>query len=263
MRKRLQNFMRPFFAVILTLLGGHAVSAEVISALSPGDVITQQSDSGKWRVLKILKVDTWPDGARTVHCLTYDDSQLKVDLDSLKSLNVRVWHAPIDEKGFLSGWSLVGNKKVSREELRGFLEYLKLTDFPRYVKESGIDVNMLVAEANEHYRRAIALGEAGDSSGAISEYGLAVDLFPLFYEAIDNRAFTYMDIGNYEAALQGFEDSLRVNPDGMTAYFSKGECLLRLGRMSEAEQIFSAGIAKFPEQAEMFRKYLELTRSAD
>jgi tetratricopeptide (TPR) repeat protein len=162
---------------------------------------------------------------------------------------------------FGSGWERIANQPVSKEELVGFVEYLKLTDFPRYVSFTGQDSKQIVRKANEHYKRAYSLGEQGKRVEAIAEYSHAIDLFPLFYEAIDNRAFTYMELGKYKEALADFELSLRVNPNGMAAFFSKGECLLRLGQASAAEAIFSEGVTRFPEQRATFKKYLDLARS--
>jgi len=255
--KRTQMVFRSILTMVLVAFGNPAYSSS--SALKPGDILTQKSDSGKWHVVRILEIDTWPDGTKTAHCLTYEDVKFKPKLENIQSLNVRIWHAPIAEESFRTGWDSIGNSKISPNELTGFFEYLKLTDFPRYIQASGTDAEKLISQANEHYQRANSLAEQGDKSNAINEYGLAISLFPLFYEAIDNRAFTYMELGDYQSALQDFESSLTVNPEGVTAYFSKGECLFKLGRLPEAREVFSSGVTKFPTHSAMFSKYLNLT----
>lgn len=68
-----------------------------------------------------------------------------------------------------------------------------------------------------------------------------------------------MEFGDYATALMGFEDSLRVNPNGNSAFFSRGECLLRLGRLEEAQQVFEEGRERFPEHREMYVRYLAET----
>jgi tetratricopeptide (TPR) repeat protein len=171
---------------------------------------------------------------------------------------VLLGHAPIDAASFREGWELIGNQKVEREELEGFILYLKYTDFSRYLEFTGQDVKKVVSEANQHYRRAYALGDQKKPAEAIEEYGKAIDLFPLFYEALDNRGFTYMELGRWRDALNDFEESLRVEPNGFSAYFSRGECLLRLKEFAAAERQFSEGIAKFPEHAPDLEKYRKL-----
>lgn len=66
-----------------------------------------------------------------------------------------------------------------------------------------------------------------------------------------------MELALFEYALRDFEVSLYLNPDGMSAFFSKGECLLRLGKLTAAEEIFSEGIRRFPLHAASFQQFLQ------
>ncbi len=228
--------------------------------VKPGDLIVQRGNDG-WAVMKILSVDAWPDGTSVAHCLTYLPMPSKPTVESLKKANVRIWHAPINAGSFSTGWELIGNQAPSKDDLVGFIEYLKLTDFPRYISFTGQDSKEIVRKANEHYKRAYALGDQGRRKEAIAEYSEAIDIFPLFYEAIDNRAFTYMELGKFEEALRDFEQSFRVNPAGVTAFFSKGECLMKLGQLKAAESVFQEGLTRFPEQRAMFQKFLDRVRA--
>ncbi|NRR33976.1 tetratricopeptide repeat protein [Oxalobacteraceae bacterium] len=255
-----------FFAFIFSSLGisGANVQAHIHGeqklVVSPGDIIVQQDKRG-WSAIKILAIDPWPDGTSTAQCLTYRSVSTKPTTDSLKQAAVLVWHAPIAAGSFSEGWERIGNLAPTKDELVGFFEYLKLTDFPRYLTTTAQDPKALVHKANEHYRRAIALGDQGNRGEAVAEYTQAIDIFPLFYEAIDNRAFTYMELGKIREALADFEQSLRVNPNGMAAYFSRGECLMKLGDLRDAETIFRDGQSRFPEHRDMFAKFLEQVRT--
>jgi len=251
-----------FFAAVTSAFGNsdadtnnvHIADQRLI--VQVGDIIVQQNSEG-WSAIKILAVDLWPDGSYAAHCLTYQSTRTKPTIESLEKTSVRVWHAPIDAASFNNGWEKIGNHKPSVDELVGFTEYLKLTDFPRYISFTGKDAKEIVRKANEHYKLAYALGEKGKKLESIAEYSQAIEMFPLFYEAIDNRAFTYMELGNYKAAISDFEESLRVNPDGVSAFFSKGECLMKLGQLKAAKQVFAEGIQKFPDQKDIFSKFLE------
>ncbi len=159
------------------------------------------------------------------------------------------------------GWELIGNRQPTEEDLIGFAEYLRLTDFPRYLEVTGKDSKEIVREANAHYLRGNELCEQGRKQEGIAEYDAAVELFPLFFEAIDNRAFTHMELGNFREALNDFEQSLRVNPDGPAAFFSKGECLMRLGELAAAEAIFAEGVERFPEKKALFQDFLKRVRT--
>ncbi|WP_051560202.1 tetratricopeptide repeat protein [Marinobacterium jannaschii] len=233
--------------------GSEERSGEIV--LKKGDIVAQQVEGGDWNVVKVLEVDKWPDGTFTAHCLTYNRTSKKPSLDTVTSLDIYAYHAPIDASSFASGWDLIGNSTPKKSELVGFIEYLKLTDFQRYADTTDQDVKQLIAEANRNYKSAIAAGEKGEHKRAISLYSTAIELFPLFYEAIDNRGFTFMDLGQYDKALNDFQQSLQVNPNGLTAYFSAGECLLKLGKYEDAMKVFAAGVDKFPERAELFKDF--------
>ena len=60
--------------------------------------------------------------------------------------------------------------------------------------------------------------------------------------------------------MRDFELSLQVNPDGVSAFFSKGECLMKLGKLAEAEAIFEQGVTQFPEQRDLSSKFLKQVR---
>ena len=47
----------------------------------------------------------------------------------------------------------------------------------------------------------------------------------------------------------------------MAAFFSKGECLMKLGHLDEAAAIFTEGQERFPEHASQFNEFLKRTRA--
>lgn len=228
-------------------------------AVKPGDLIAMRDAQG-WRAVKILEVDPWPDGSATAHCLSYKPMAAPPTSESLVHADVLIWHAPIDAGSFGEGWTLIGNQPTVEAERIGFLEYLKLTDFSRYLEATGQDAQAIIHEANAHYQRANELCAQGLKLEGIAAYSAAVDLFPPFFEAIDNRAFTHMELGNFRDALGDFEESLRVNPDGVAAFFSKGECLMRLGELEAAEAVFAEGLTRFPEKNTLFSDFLKQAR---
>jgi tetratricopeptide (TPR) repeat protein len=221
-----------------------------------GDVIAQQTETGEWSVTKIIELDLYPNMPATAHCLCYRPVKDKPNLDSLSELKQYI-SAPILASSFNDSYELITNASITSEEFENFTYHLKLTDFDRYLQVTEQDVNELADRAISHYQRAYKLDEEGKQDEAIEEYSIAIDLFPYLFEAIDNRAFIYMERGDYHTALAGFEESLQIEPDGFTAFFSKGECLMRLGRLAEAESIFTEGLTKFPDRQESFRKLLE------
>jgi tetratricopeptide (TPR) repeat protein len=90
---------------------------------------------------------------------------------------------------------------------------------------------------------------------------LAIELYPAYAEALDQRAFAFMELGLHQQALRDLDESLYLNPDGMTALFCKGECLMKLGHLDEAEAIFTEGQQRFPEHAGRYNEFLKPTRA--
>jgi tetratricopeptide (TPR) repeat protein len=226
-----------------------------------GDVITQQAPTGEWSVLKIVELDRYPDISATAQCLIYREVATKPTLGDLSTLEIAIGHAPILASSFNDGYELIASTSVTADDIAGFTYYLKLTDFERYLAFTGQDLNEITTRAIACFQQAIALEDKGKQDEAIELYNTAIDLFPYFFEAVDNRSFIYMDRGDYNMALSGFEESLRVEPDGFTAFLSKGECLMQLGRLDEAESIFNLGLTKFPEQQESIDKLLKRLKS--
>jgi len=234
-------------------------SREVKRSFGVGDVLVSRHEDGNWRTVKILAVDAWPDGSDVLQCLMYKPVADAPTAESFHAPDDHGCHGPISAAGFADGWEVLCTSPVEDSDLVGFIEYLKMTDFGRYLEVTQQDAHALVAQANALYQAASALDDEGKKREAIDAYAQAIDLLPMFFEAIDNRALLHMEFGEYATALEGFEDSLRVNPDGNVAFFSRGECLLRLNQLEEAQQVFEEGKYRFPEQQDIYGRYLAET----
>lgn len=222
-------------------------------AVKAGDVLVQPAADGKsWSALKVFAVE----GA-TAHCLTYESAARKPTLDVLPQSAVRMAHSPRAAASLAEGWELAGNQPATARELQG----LKYMDFELYLRLTGQDVDTIMRTAEAHFERAGAHAVEGRSIEAINEYGKAIELYPAYTDALDKRAFSFMELGLYEKALRDLDESLYLNPEGMSALFCKGECLMKLGHLDEAEAIFIEGQERFPEHATQFNEFLKRTRA--
>jgi len=170
-------------------------------SIDSGDIVTQRRTDGSWHVVKILAIDELEDNNATAHCLTYQPSGRKPTLSVINKLDVFLHHSPVDAAEFSRGWFRVGNTPSTISELSGFAEYLKRTDFQRYATVTNQNIEALVAEANRYYQLGLSASSNRQYAEAIECYSLAIDQFPLFFEAIDNRAFVHMDRGQYAQAI--------------------------------------------------------------
>jgi len=232
---------------------------EMKRSFAVGDVLVSRQDDGAWIAVKVLAVDTWPDGNDTLQCLLYRPIANPPTAELFHSPDDPGCHGPISAAGFGERWKVLCTSSIEEADLVGFIEYLKMTDFGRYLEVTQQDAGVVVSQANAYYQTASALGEEGRKLEAINTYTQAIELFPTFFEAVDNRAFLYMELGDYSTALRGFDESLRINPDGNSAFFSRGECLLRLGSLEEAQHVFEEGKRRFSEHQDMYGRYLAHT----
>jgi len=249
---------------VLSKLFGKSKKANLFD---DGDIITQRREDGSWHVVKILAVDKLSDGRSTAHCLTYQPSGQKPTIGAMQDLVVFLHHSPVDAAEFANGWLLIGNTPSTVAELSGFAEYLKQTDFPRYAAVINQKVDDLFDEAKRNYRLGVAAGKNNQFAEAIEWYSIAIDQYPMFSEAIDNRGFVHMGMGQYSNAIRDFQRSLQVNPNGVRAFFAMGECLMKLDQFDEASQVFEAGLIKFPDRkalfSEFYNKAIDMQRQLD
>ncbi len=192
-------------------------------ALSTGDIVSLQDDR-QYHLYKLLSIDQ---RYGTYHMLSYTPSDHLPGVEAVVQLPVLVYHVPLSKQAF-AGAVLLGNTPVKADELIGYHEYLRQTQEPE----------LYIPLANQYYKDAYQLTNEQKFQEAIDEYSKAIDLFPLFYEAIDNRAFCKMDLGWWEEAIEDFQLSLNQNPDSFLAIFSIGECYLRAGELHNAREYF-------------------------
>ncbi|MBN2151779.1 MAG: tetratricopeptide repeat protein [Candidatus Lokiarchaeota archaeon] len=201
---------------------------------------------GKFYVYQILRIDSFANGEQIHHLKSYhplDREPVEADIDGLE---VFVWHSPFEPQ--LKSRYL-GHRDLVPEDLEGFHVYLKMTDFKRYIKETRQDVDAVIKRAKQHFNEGNRLAEAGEFEEAMGWYDKAIDEFPYFYEAIDNKAFTLMDLARWNEAISCFEDSLKVEPRNVAAVFSIGECLFKLGEFEGAAARFRAALEIEPGHA--------------
>jgi tetratricopeptide (TPR) repeat protein len=205
----------------------------------PGDIVYSYLD-GYYHIYKVLKLDDFGG----YHLTVYQPLNHVPTPQDIPHLVPFILHVPIAQ---MDNAELLYNLPVTEADLEGYYEYLKQTDFRRWAEETGHDLDDVLKRANTAYQTAYYLTDEGRLEDALVKYAEAVELFPLFFEAIDNRAFVMMDLGRWEEAIDEFQRSLWVNPGGMAATFSIGECYYRLGEMTEAGNWFEKALEIDPE----------------
>lgn len=87
------------------------------------------------------------------------------------------------------------------------------TSSPPAKLESAMDYFYL---ANYEYDR-------GNCKLAINHYSISLMMNPVYPQAYNNRAYTYMRMKNYKDALPDLEEALALNPDYTQALMNRGD----------------------------------------
>jgi tetratricopeptide (TPR) repeat protein len=89
----------------------------------------------------------------------------------------------------------------------------------------------------------------GDTGGAAAAYQRAIATDPKFSWPYANLGRLYMDMDQYEVALDWLRTAVRVNPDHFRAQVNLGVTLYTLQRYDEAVPAYRAAVALHPEDA--------------
>lgn len=196
----------------------------------------------KYHLHKVLKAD--PD-FNTYHVLGYSPMNALPDPEKADELSVFIYHFPIDKNGFENP-VLFKKSNVRDEELTGYHEYLRQTQ----------SIDLIIQEATRYFHEGYSLTDQQKHVEAIEKYSMAINLYPTLYEAIDNRAFCKMDLGQWSEAIEDFRLSLTIHPYSALAEFSIGECYMNLGDLTAAKEYFNKALAIEPDH-ELSKEFLQ------
>lgn len=206
--------------------------------LRAGDVFYTPAGQ-EYHLFKVLAVD---DVLDCYHVRCYVPVAAVPTAAEVAGLPVAVGHSPISTDGFGEP-VLLGHEAVLDHELEGYHYYLRaMRGAPAPPDPDSSEVD----QAIQYFHQGLALSDEQRHWDAIAAYTEAVELVPAFYEALDNCAFCFMDLGLWERAIAGFEQSLAVNPDNALAEFSIGECYFNLGDDARASAQFEKALALDP-----------------
>jgi len=76
--------------------------------------------------------------------------------------------------------------------------------------------------------------ETREVEEALTYFKQAVELDPLYREAMNQLAYTYNELGRFEDAIEAINKYIEIAPDEPNPYDSKGEILAMNGRLDEA-----------------------------
>lgn len=205
-----------------------------------GDILTTHLND-KYYLVKIIEVDEDNDIYHISMFGPFDTlpENTEENREKVFSLHVPVTNLKLEK--------VLGNVPVTGEELKAYNEFLKITNFKKYVENNNLKVEDIANDANEQFRLGNEKYEEGNFKDAIFHYSNALNIYPGFSEAADNRGLSRMAMGELNEALKDFEFSIMVNPDSHIAYFCMGECYYHLGDLDKAKEYLEKSLEIKPD----------------
>jgi lipoprotein NlpI len=117
-----------------------------------------------------------------------------------------------------------------------------------------------------NYRGGVYVGK-GDYDKAVEDYDQAIRLKPDDASTYNNRGIAYSHKGEYDRAIQDFDQAIRLKPDDDSAYVGRASAYANRGEYDQAIQSFDQAIRLDPDStyAPLWRAQLlfELARFSD
>jgi tetratricopeptide (TPR) repeat protein len=111
--------------------------------------------------------------------------------------------------------------------------------------------------------RSVAYHAKGQYDRAIQDYDEAIRLKPDYANAFDSRGNSYRHMGQYDSAIQDYDQAIRLKPDNAKAFNNRGAAYDGKGQYDRAIQDYAQAIRLKPDYAPAFnnrgqsRYYLE------
>ena len=106
--------------------------------------------------------------------------------------------------------------------------------------------------AETYFIRGYEKAELGDYNGAIMGYTEAIRLKPDFAAAYYNRGNAKYNLGQYFAAISDYDTTIRLKPDDIDAYNNRGLAKSKLGRYFAAISDYDTAIRLKPDDPDAY-----------
>lgn len=106
--------------------------------------------------------------------------------------------------------------------------------------------------ASRHVDTGLVLHESGRALDAISEYDLALRLYPYHAEAYLNRGMAYALLDETQRAIQDYEQAARLDPNLPQAFAGWGRALIAMEEPEKAIRHFDEAVLLDPLDTESY-----------
>jgi tetratricopeptide (TPR) repeat protein len=127
----------------------------------------------------------------------------------------------------------------------------KLTD-PKKAIEYSNNAIKLQPYANAYITRGIAYCHLGQYQRAIEDFNEAIRLKPDLDTAYNNRGVAYINLGQYQRAIEDFNEAIHLKPDNVEAYNGRGAAYVNLDQYQRAIEDYNQAIHLKPDYANAY-----------
>jgi stress-induced-phosphoprotein 1 len=98
---------------------------------------------------------------------------------------------------------------------------------------------------------------------ALNCYNEAIKADPKDHIHYSNRSACYINLNNFQKALEDAEQCIKIKPDWAKGYLRKGMAEFKLDKLEEAAETYKKGLEIDPNNTEIKKAFEELERSAN
>ena len=139
------------------------------------------------------------------------------------------------------------NRWVFRE-IGTHLFYLNLSKAASCLGLRGV----VTPSADSYNNRGSTRDDLSDKKAAIDDYDQAIKLKPDSVAAYSNRGLSRSDLGNNEAAIADFDQAIRLKPNDADAYFKRGNVRNNLGDNRAAIADYDQAVKRKPDYTDAY-----------
>ncbi len=141
--------------------------------------------------------------------------------------------------------AVAGNEDGAQQLVRGNAEQA-VAAYTNALKDTGLANDRRATVLND---RAVAYARLGRSKEALADYNKAVELFPEYPAAYNNRGNLLLSLGQPKEAVKDFDRSILLAPSYAAAYSNRANARLVLGQPNDALTDFTKAIELMPASA--------------
>jgi len=112
--------------------------------------------------------------------------------------------------------------------------------------------SILEKNARKHYKMGNQLRIEGRLYEATEAYRKAIEIWPEYYEAINDLAYTYFQLENHESALEFFNKACKFHPEDADIWYNVGVAQFYLDHRTPAIEAFGRALEIDPNLVEAY-----------